>query len=159
MTFWHNQKYESLEKSTINGDFMRGIPPKNFPWLLKSISCEDLDHDLWQIKVLCINIEGNELSQKVKAKISLEAHCSISEKNLKKMGIGFQRLFDLNLSGWNTLSEKYTLDLTCLFDKIEEKSSEFYKIFFHKIKAKYTLTNKKELITSQIQKCRVSNFS
>ena len=159
MTFWHNQKYESLEKSTINGDFMRGIPAKNFPWLLKSIQCEDLDHDIWQIKVLCLNIEGNELTHKVKAKISLEAHCSISESSLKKMGIGFQRLFDLNLAGWNVLTEKYTLDLTCLIDKIEEKSADFYKIFFNKIQAKYTLQNKKEIVTSNIRNCRVSNFS
>lgn len=159
MTFWHNQKYEDLEKSTIHGDFIRGLPAKKFPWLLKSISCADSDNDSWQIKVLCTAIEGNELSQKIKAKIRLEAQCFVSQENLEKMGIEFQRLFALDLKNWNILTEKYTLELTCLIDKIEEKSSEFYKIFFKKIKEKYTHARKKELINRNIRNCKISNFS
>ena len=75
------------------------------------------------------------------------------------MGIGFERLFELDLIGWNILSESYALQLSCLIDKIEEKSSDFYKIFFNKIKEKYTLEKKKKIITSHIKNCKISNFS
>jgi len=159
MTFWHNQKYEDLEKTTINGDFLRGMPAKNFPWILKSIDCVDFDNDVWQIKILCTGIESSEFSQKVKAKISLEGQCKISEENLKKMGIEFQRLFGLDLRDWNKLTEKYEFVFPVLIDKLEEKSSEFYKIFFTKIREKYRLEKKKEIVNSKIKNCRVSNFA
>lgn len=159
MTFWHNQKYESLEKSTLNGDLMRALPAKSFPWLLQHVTCQDTDGDQWQIKVSCLSIEGSELSQKIKAKISLEANCAVTTENLKKMNVDIQRLIELNLFGWNNLSEKYTLEITCLIDKIEEKTSEFYKVFFKKIQEKYPTKKKKEIITANIRNCRISNFS
>lgn len=159
MTFWHNHKYEDLERSTINGDFLRGMPAKNFPWLLKNVTCTDNDHDKWQIKVLCLSIEGNELSQKIKAKISMEAHCLISKQTLQKIGIEYQRLFDLNLHGWNELTDKYILEVSCLIDKIQDKCNDFYKIFFQKIQEKYTLEKKKTVVTLQIKNGRISNFS
>ncbi len=159
MTFWHNQKYETLEKTSAGGDFFRGIPAKNFPWLLKEITWSDEENDSWKIKIMCLSVEGNELSQKVKAQISLEASCSVSPENLNKMGIESQRLFNLDLTGWNHLSEKCLLPVTCLIDKIEEKSSEFSKTFFKKIKEKYTHQKKKEIISFKIRNCKVSNFS
>ncbi|MES2614987.1 MAG: hypothetical protein V4591_06200 [Bdellovibrionota bacterium] len=159
MTFWHNQKYDELEKTSLKGDFIRGIPSKNFPWLLKNISCTDTEQDEWQIKVFCMSIEGNELSQKVKAQIKLEAQCTISKESLKKIGIEYERLFDLNLFGWNILNEKYTLEMTSTIDKIEEKSGDFYKDFFKKIQEKYNIKKKKEAMSFNIKSCKVSNFS
>lgn len=89
----------------------------------------------------------------------MEAHCIIAKENLKKMGIEFERLFSLGLNGWNILTEKYALELICEIDKIEEKSSDFYKVFFNKIKEKNTLAKKKFIVTTNIQNCKVSNFS
>jgi hypothetical protein len=159
MGLWHNQKYENLEKSVLKGDLMRGVPAKNFPWTLKNILQQDLQGSTWEIKTLCLGIETFELSQKVNAKISLEGRCQLTEENLQNIGIEYQRLFDLNLHGWNQLKENTILQFNCPMEKIEEKSEEFSKIFFQKIKKKYTSEKKKEIILWNIKNCKISNFS
>ena len=159
MTFWHNEKYESLENSTLKGDFLRGIPPKNFPWTLKNISSQDAEGDTWQIKVLCLGIEGNELTQKIKARIKLEAQCFVHDANLEKMGIEYQRLYNLQIRDWNFIEDKYEFEITTMLDKLDEKSGEFYKIFFQKIQKKFPLVKKREMVLSKIRVVKISNFS
>ena len=159
MTFWHNLKYDSLEKSSIKGDLIRGLPPKSFPWTIRDLSYCDADNDIWHIKILCVNIETYEFSQKVKAYLSYEAHCKISIPNLEKMDMEHERLFQLGLNNWNDLKENLSLNFNVTLEKLDEKCVEVCKLFFKKIQVKYTLEKKHELVNDNIKRCRISNFS
>ncbi len=159
MTFWHNERYKTLDKASFHGDSMRGLPATHFPWLLKESSFRDESGDMWQLKTICTQIEVPDFTQKVTTKLRLEAVCIVCENNLKNMDFEFQRLTDLDLTGWNVFEENCFLTFPCLMEKIKEKSLPLNEEFFKKLKEKYTFSKKKEMVKTNIQNCRVSNFS
>jgi hypothetical protein len=159
MNFWKNLKYINLEKSSENGDIIRAIPAKKFPWILKSHTFKDSDNDLWKIKIFCMNTEGNDISNEIKARIKLEALCYISENTCKKIKFNYQRLNNLDFKNWNTIEEQYELNFSCFLEKMESSVADFDKIFFEKITKKYNLEKKKYAIENNIKKYSLSNFS
>lgn len=159
MSFWQNEKYEQVNKISEKGDYIRGLPAQKFPWLLQKTSSLDNHSDAWTVTVNCLSIEGNEMSLKLTAQIQLEAHCQLTRESLKDLGVECDRLFALELYGWNDFSEKVTITIQCPFEKIEEKAKELRILFFKKTKDKYTNEFKKKELLKNIKYCKISNFS
>lgn len=159
MSFWHNPRYSELESQIGFGDSLRGFPAKRFPWEVHKVSLRDDQQDIWNLSVFCQHVETQEFSKMVKANMALEASCIVGGDSLRQMGIQNSRLLELDISNWNYISEKSTINIQCLLDKIEENSILISKKFFEKIRTKYTLEKKKDLISLQIRNCKISRFS
>jgi hypothetical protein len=159
MSFWQNEKYEHVNKLSQKGDFIRGLPAQQFPWLLLKSTLADHRGDVWRLQILCLGIEGNDLSLKVTAQIQLEAYCQLSQESMQQLGIECDRLLSLNLFGWNEFLEKTTLSIQCPLEKLEGKAKEIQKLFFKKINEKYSIEFKKNILLKNIKECKISNFS
>lgn len=158
MAFWHNSRYEDVEKSST-GDPMRGLPNQKFPWALGYATFLDETNDIWHYEFSCLGINPEKNNNKVKASIFMIAEAQVSNINLKKIGISSERLESMNVVSWNHLVEKYSSDIICEFDKIEEKSKIVVEKWIALIKHKYTVEMKSTTLLDQIRSSKISRFS
>jgi hypothetical protein len=158
MGFWNNQRYEDVERAS-NGDPIRGLPAQNFPWLLGYSVFFDEAKDQWRYEYSCTGIVPEKNNQKVKVFLALKAETQVSKDNLKKMGISSERLEAMHVFSWNQLDEKYTYELICNFDKIEEKAKFICEKWIIFIKKKYTIDFKYQNLLTKIRSSKISGFS
>lgn len=158
MAFWHNSRYEDVEKSST-GDPMRGLPDQEFPWLLGYATFSDEANDIWHYEFSCLGITPEKNNNKVKASIFMIAESQVSKINLKQIGISSERLDSMDVISWNHLEEKYSCDIICEFDKIESKSKLIVEKWVMLIKKKYTLDVKSRNLLAKIRSSKISRFS
>ncbi|KAB8032179.1 hypothetical protein [Fluviispira multicolorata] len=158
MVFWHNQRYEKLEK-ICTGDPLKQLPEHKFPWLLLNFTFLDLDGDTWIVEVSCTNINPYKSSNKVKADFILEAQAKVSSENLKKMEISSRRLDMMGVHSWNKLEESLQTSAVLEFDRIELKAKEVAGKIIEDIKNKYSLKLKAQMLLSKIKLSPISGFS
>lgn len=158
MVFWHNSRYEDVEKSST-GDPMRGLPDREFPWLLGYATFSDEGNDIWHYEFSCLGIVPEKNNQKVKASIFMIAETQISKLNLKQIGISSERLDSIDVVSWNHLEEKYSCDIICEFDKIEPKAKIIVEKWIVLIKKKYNLEMKSKNLLAKIRASKISRFS
>jgi len=158
MAFWHNSRYEDVEKSST-GDPMRGLPHKKFPWHLGYSIFKDNINDEWHYELSCLAISPDKNNNKVRATIFMIAESQVSKINLKQMGISSERLDFMDVVSWNYLEEKYTCEIICEFDKIEHEAKKMTEKWINLINKKYTLEIKNKILSEKIRSSRLSAFS
>lgn len=158
MVFWHNSRYEEVEKAS-SGDPMRGLPEQKFPWMLGKGVFVDDTNDTWNYEFSCLEIAAEKNNNKVKALINMNSKSIVSRENLVKMNISSERLDALEVVFWNQLEEKYTLNVICDFDKIENQIRPILKKWISFVKKKYTFEVKSKEILEKIRTSKISRFS
>lgn len=158
MAFWHNSRYEDVEKSST-GDPMRGLPNQEFPWPIGYSTFLDEANDTWHYEFSCLGITPEKNNNKVKASIFMIAESQVSKINLKQIGISSDRLESMDVVSWNHLEEKYSCDIICDFDKIESKSKTIVEKWIVNVKKKYTLEMKSKYLLKKICSSKISRFS
>lgn len=158
MAFWHNSRYEDVEKSST-GDPMRGLPHKEFPWLLGYSTFFDSVNDEWHYEFSCLGVSPDKNKNKIKATLFMIAESQVSKLNLKQIGISSERLDAMNVSTWNYLEEKHSCEIICGFDKIETEAKFVTEKWIGLIKKKYSLELKSKKLIEKIRSSRISGFS
>ncbi|APJ03448.1 hypothetical protein [Silvanigrella aquatica] len=158
MAFWHNSRYEDVEKSST-GDPLRGLPEQQFPWLLTYATISDEMNDTWHYELSCLGIIPEKNNNKIKATLFMIAECKVSKLNLKQIGISSDRLEAMGVESWNYLEEKFSCEIICDFDKLESKAKSLADKWLFQLRKKYTLELKARQLLEKIKTSRISKFS
>ncbi|MBX9704070.1 MAG: hypothetical protein K2X39_07935 [Silvanigrellaceae bacterium] len=158
MVFWQSNRYQEHERKST-GDQLRGLPGQIFPWMLHHFFFKDYDQHKWEMRILCENISTPLSQNKLIASVHYLAELTFNKESLKELGINADRLFDLELTGWNKISTTQVKNIECDIDSLKEKSMELCDSFVIQIASKFTLGLKKETIFEKIKKSQISKFS
>ncbi|MGY3804190.1 hypothetical protein ACWNT8_09035 [Pigmentibacter ruber] len=158
MSFWQNRRYQEIEKVS-SGDPIRGLANKNFPWHLVYATFTDNLNDTWHYEISCLNIFPDKKNNQVKANIFMIAESEVAKMNLKQIGISNERLDLINIPRWNYLEEKFTSEIICELDKVEENAKNLAEKWILQVINKSSLEYKFKRIMNNIKVSKISGFS
>jgi phage I-like protein len=158
MNFWKNEDWEKLEKGA-DGDSLRGLPKKEFPWALHSEDYVDAEGDMWKCDCSCLAIEPAKDNKKVLATLKLSSKGKINPKNLDKMGFSSERL--------GHLMDRQATEIVFSLEKtIEAAEADLEKIALkwleaekNRNKLKWTFNAKQKEIWGNVRVQPFSKFS
>ncbi|WGL59479.1 hypothetical protein QEJ31_13190 [Pigmentibacter sp. JX0631] len=158
MSFWQNRRYQEIEKVST-GDPIRGLANKNFPWHLLYATFADNINDTWHYEISCLSIFPDKKIKQVRAQIFMIAESEVTKINLKQIGISNDRLDLINIPRWNYLEEKFSSEIICELEKVEENAKQLAEKWILQILNKSSLEYKFKRIMNNIKSSKISGFS
>jgi hypothetical protein len=134
---------------------------QDFPWLCAVESCTDLEGDEWHVRVDCTGMQPTtQPSQtgKVDALYLVSAFCTISSKNLQKMGFSPSRMSHVVGIESKHLRLETTINAMCKVEDVQKTGVQMAAKSKANFSNKYTHQEKKELLWKRIQRKTFSNF-
>ncbi|MCA2962159.1 MAG: hypothetical protein IOD12_18050 [Silvanigrellales bacterium] len=157
--FWKNETLDKLERDAQGGDWLRGLPRRDFPWTVFKEAFSDAEGDNWSVVVLCHAVEPGRDAKVVRVRVELKADCTVSDENLEKMGLSPSRLRAMHDDAPASFADGATRTTELPLDDLEKACRRWVASARADLVLRYTFNKKQKIIWERVRKRPLSRFS
>lgn len=157
--FWKNESLDALERDAQEGDWLRGLPRRDFPWKVAEEAFEDVEGDNWKVEVLCHSVEPGRDPKIVRVRVELKADCTVSDENLEKMGLSPSRLRAMHNDAPASFSDGSHRTTELPLNDLEKACQRWIASARAELLFRYTFNRKQKIIWERVRKRPLSRFA
>lgn len=158
MSIWRNERYDKFEQKS-EGDLLRGLPKREFPWKLEEKRHLDRLRDEWQIQVLVLSVEPNPNGRTLDVHFRCIGLCQLPEQRVRQLGFEYDRLKTIASDNLFVFQEVFEAKNSTTLENLELIGKNVLSKFIETVDSKYTQFKKFGLIKEKLRAFEMSPFA
>lgn len=157
--FWGNPRVDAFNEAGGGKDPLRGMPPMEFPFCVRTDLWTDAAGEQWEIRWFCSDLQPRPTGEEMLAKVDVTFTTRIETHRLSSLGFDATRLGALASEGWNRIRAGFSLSFPTTLAALEAECGKRLSDARERIAKQYTPAEKAAALRNALRSGLRSRFA